>query len=186
MRFPLIPILATTTELIAIAPFVAAQDSLDGYSFGCGGISRQFLPAVPIYLFDGADKIKCPDASGSGTSDCGTYAFNAAAQTLTGTISGVQFSTTNHFAKDGILISFLSVGYLTPCNVLTLNWRKFYTGNAGLFLKCPAQNPVPADASISYEEEVVVIRLFSSKSRPRIQSAATRLVSTSGIAQRGG
>ena len=128
-----------------------AQDSLDGYSFGCGGISRQFQAASPIYMFDGVDKIQCPDGFGS-FFECGSYHYNAAAHTLTGTIAGTSFSTTNHFTQDGILISFLSVGFFIPCNVLTLDWRKFFAGNAAFYLKCPAQNPVPADASISYED----------------------------------
>jgi hypothetical protein len=132
-------------------PFVAAQDSLDGYSFGCGGIAN-FQAAAPIYAFEGETTIRCPDAFGTGTFECGTYQYDAGAGTLTGTVSGVSFSTTNHFVQDNILVSFQPDGSPLPCNVLALDWRRYFTGNAAVFLKCPAQNPIPADGSTSYED----------------------------------
>jgi hypothetical protein len=130
---------------------VAAQDSLDGYSFGCGGIAN-FQAAAPIYAFEGETTIRCPDAFGTGTFECGTYQYDAGAGTLTGTVSGVSFSTTNHFVQDNILVSFQPDGSPLPCNVLALDWRRYFTGNAAVFLKCPAQNPIPADGSTSYED----------------------------------
>lgn len=108
---------------------LAAEHSLDGYAFDCGGL---------LIGFEGGDRIHCMNGADV---PCGDYSYDGG-KLLSGysTLTG-PFTAWNIDKVDGIVISFSSdLG--VACNAVSLDWRKYSTSRF-LGLKCPIQNEVP-------------------------------------------
>ena len=137
--------------LVALACQELQAQSLDGYAFGCGGVAN-FQPGGPILAFEDNGRIMCPNPSLTGVDQCGSYTYDPTSAALSGSINAVgSFSATSLVIEDNILVSFQALG--ATCNVLALDYRQAFRGNAGIILDCPTQNPIPQDSgSESFED----------------------------------